>query len=186
MKIVDAKRAYSAQLDVLQTQRRALRKALEEQEKSGVSGQNFDRVELSGELRLLDAQYEAVHSGMESIIARENAIYNAETAKRQSEAVADAFGDFAKILEVYRRIASGGTVPAADERKLMEYSSELYMAAKNMALLKDREGEDYDSLWEDEEAPGEEASASEIAENTEIAVSAPADAAADTADTVRT
>ncbi len=178
MKIRDAKQAYSVQLQTLQAQRQALRKTLQEQEKSGSASQNFDRVEISRELSQLDAQYEAVRGGMEGIMARESAIHNAEAAKQQGEAMSEAMEDLAKVLEVYRRIASGGQVPPADEKKLMEFSSELYMAAKNMAFLKAQKGEKYDSLWEDEEEKGEEMSASEIAGNSEIAVASPEDVAA--------
>ncbi len=179
MKISDAKRAYSAQLQTLQAQRQTLRKTLQEQEKSGAASQNFDRVELSRELSQLDAQYEAVRGGMEGIMAREAAIHNAEAAKQQGEAMSKAADEIAKVMEVYRRIASGGQVPPADEKKLMEFSSELYMAAKNMAFLKAQKGEKYDSLWEDEEEDGgEEMSASEIAGNSEITVAAPEDVAA--------
>lgn len=179
MKISAAKQAYSAQLQTLQAQRQALRKTLQEQENSGAFNQNFDRVELSRELSLLDAQYEAVRGGMEGIMARESAIHNAEVSKQQGEAMAEAAEELSKMLEVYRRIASGGQVPPADERKLMEFSSELYMAAKNMAFLKAQKGEKYDSLWEDEEEDkGEEMSASEIAGNSEIAVASPEDVAA--------
>ncbi len=54
-------------------------------------------------------------------------------------------------MEVARRIMKGAKVPASDEKKLMEYSMELYMAAKNMAVLNEnKKKEEYDSLWDDE------------------------------------
>ena len=57
----------------------------------------------------------------------------------------------AKNIEVARRIMKGAKVPASDEKKLMEYSMELYMAAKNMAVLNEnKKKEEYDSLWDDE------------------------------------
>ena len=56
--------------------------------------------------------------------------------------------DMIKIMEVARRIMKGAKVPASDEKKLMEYSMELYMAAKNMAVLNEnKKKEEYDSLW---------------------------------------
>ncbi len=180
MKISDAKQAYSAQLRVLQAQRQALKKTLQEQENSGAAGQNFDRVEISKELSQLDAQYEAVRGGMEGIMAKETAVHDAEAARQQGEAMSEMYGELAKIMEVYRRIASGGTVPSTDEQKLLEYSSELYMAAKNMALMRAREGEKYESLWEEEKEAGggEETTAGEIAGEAEIAVPRPEDVAA--------
>ena len=77
------------------------------------------------------------------------------------------------MLEIYRRIASGGQVPPEDEQRLMEYSHELYMAAKTAAMLQEG-GEKYDSLLEDEEEKsGGEKTASEIAGEAEISVPAP-------------
>ncbi len=179
MKIGDAKQAYSACLNTLQAQRQAIRKTLREQEKDGAADRNFDRVELSKELSRLDAQYEAVQGGMEQIMAQESMIHDAAAARQQGEAMSKSFAEMAKILEVYRRIASGGKVPTADERKLMEYSSELYMAAKNMALMAAREDKEYDSLWEDEEAEDESGpSTGETAENAEIAAAPPEQLAA--------
>jgi len=184
MKIRDAKQAYSAQLNTLQAQRLTLRKTLQEQKENPTVGQHFDTVELSRELSILDAQYEATQQGMESIMAQENMVHDAEVARQQGDAMADAYKDMAKIMEVYRRIASGARVPAKDEQKLMEYSSELYMAAKNMALLQKRNDKEYDSLWEDKEDSEEEMSPEEIAGDTEISVAAPeavAEAAAQSA-----
>lgn len=181
MKIKDARQAYSAQMQTLQAQRQVLRKTLQEQKDSGSLSQRFDTVELSRELSVLDAQYEATRQGMEGIMARESMIQDAETARQQGDAVKDAYADMAKILEVYRRIASGARVPAKDEQKLMEFSSELYMAAKNMALLRERNDKKYDSLWENEEANAEEASPQEVAENSEISVASPEAVAANAA-----
>jgi len=177
MKIRDAKQAYSASLNALQARRLALRKTLQEQEKAPDAGQGFDRVELSRELSLLDAQYEAVQGGMEDIMARENMIHDAAAAKQQGEAMAESFAELRKILEVFRRIASGGRVPPGDERKLMEYSKELYMTAKNMALIAAQEDKEYDSLWDDEEEE-EEAPPDEIAANAEISAASPEQLAA--------
>ena len=76
-----------------------------------------------------------------------------EVAKQQGEAMEESMIDLGKIMEVARRIMKGGIVPPQDEQKLMEYSMELYQAAKNMAaLIEHREREEYDSLWEEAEA----------------------------------
>ena len=53
----------------------------------------------------------------------------------------------------------------------MEYNHKLYMAAKTAAMLQEGDGEEYDSLFEDEEEKnGEEKTASEIAGEAEISV----------------
>jgi len=173
VKIEDARKAYSAQLDVLRSQKQTLTKLLKDSENnSGV--RNFDRVEISRELAVVDAQYEATQGVMEDIMARKMAIHNAEAAKQQGEVLAEAADEMAKMMEIYRRIASGGEVPQKDEQRLMEYSKELYMAAKAAAMVKQGEGEKYDSVFEDEEqTEGETKDASEIAGEAEIAVPAP-------------
>ena len=179
MKIQDAQKAYSAQLDVLRDKRQTLTKLLKDSENNPGGAQNFDRVEISRELSIVDAQYEATMEAREDIIAARVAVHNAEVARQQSEVLAEAAEDMAKIMEIYRRIAAGGEVPRGDEQKLMEYSMELYMSAKTAAMIKQGEGEKYDALFEDEEpVEGETKSASEIAGETEIAAPAPEQVAA--------
>ena len=111
----------------------------------------MDRVEISRELSAVDAQYNEAQGVMESIIERETAIHNAEVAKQQGNALSKAAEEMGKMLEIYHRIASGGQVPPEDEQRLMEYNHKLYMAAKTAAMLQEGDGEEYDSLFEDEE-----------------------------------
>lgn len=60
--------------------------------------------------------------------------------------------DVMKILKTAQRIANGDKVPASDEKKVMEYSMELYLASKNAAMLKEQKKRKEDkSLWNDEE-----------------------------------
>ncbi len=74
----------------------------------------------------------------------------------------------AKIMEVARRIMRGAIVPAADEKKLMEYSEEMYQTAKSIgAMVQRQKKEKYDSLWEDEEEKAYE-DPGETAENGEV------------------
>ena len=70
-------------------------------------------------------------------------------------------------MEVARRIMKGGIVPASDEKKLMEYSMELYQSAKSIgAMVRNKDKEEYDSLWKDEEEKSYE-DPMEVADNTE-------------------
>lgn len=75
--------------------------------------------------------------------------------KEQSESskkAAKSAKDTAKILEIARRIASGAKVPKTDEQKLMEYNSQLYLSAKETAMLnQEKEKKEYDKLFEDED-----------------------------------
>ena len=177
MKIRDAKQMYSAQLDALQSKRQLLSRQLKDAEKAG-SPADFDRVEISKELSRTDAQYDALSKVMEGITATESMVHDAESARQQGQTMAKAAEDMVKIMEVYRRIASGAKVPSKDEKKLMEYDFKLYMAAKQAALMAKRNEEEYDSLWEDEEEPSEEQrDPSEAAGDTEISVPRPDGAA---------
>lgn len=179
MKIRDAKQAYSAQLDALRDKRQTLSKLLKDQENGSPELSSVDRVELTRELSQVNAQYEATQGAMTGIIARENAIHDSEVAKQQSEAMAEQAKEISKMMEVFRRISSGAKVPPADEKKLMEFNHELYMAAKSAAMMQQSD-EEYDSLWEgEEEEQGEVPDAHEIAENSEISVSSPETVAAE-------
>lgn len=152
------KQTYSSQLNALQSRRQALTKALEEQEKNGVGAQNVDRIELTKELAQVNEQYKATSGALSAVNNRETMQKSAESAKRQGEAMGESMKEMSKCLEIFRRISKGGIVPPADEQKLLEYSKELYMTAKNMALIAEQEHKKYDSLWEDEEAETEDTS----------------------------
>ncbi len=180
MKIRDAKQAYSAQLDLLRNKKQELSKLLKDQENGKPTVCAFDRVEISRELSSVNSQYEATQSIMENIVSTENLIYDTENAKQQGEAAAKQAEEMMKILEVYRRIASGSKVPPEDEKKLMDYSHEMYMAAKTATMIAEQNDKEYDSLWDDEEDSGETKDASEIAGDVEISVPAPETVAADT------
>ncbi len=77
-------------------------------------------------------------------------------AKEASDDAADAFLEQGKIMEIARRISRGDKVPPKDEKKLMEYSSELYQMAKMAAMLsRARRRKKHKSLFEDEEEKNE-------------------------------
>lgn len=69
-----------------------------------------------------------------------------------SEGLAEAAEEMSKILIIARRIAHGDIVPATDEKKLMEYSYELYLSSKMAALLHaDEKHKKYKSLFDEDE-----------------------------------
>lgn len=155
MKINEMKSSYSAQVQSLWAKKQSLTRALKEQEKDG-SVSSFDRVELSKELKKVDAEYKAAQKGMESVMMMETAIQNGEASRRQAKAMEKAAKMMSKMMEIYRRIASGGRVPPEDENALMSYSKELYMAAKAAALLqKDKEHKKYETLLDEEDKSDE-------------------------------
>lgn len=111
------------------------------------------------------------------------AYWNAAVADQQADASAEYAEDMAKIMEVARRIMRGDIVPASDEKKLMEYSEEMYQTAKSVgAMVHRQKREKYKSLWGDEEEK-QYPDPREAAENAEAPGDGPAvvDAAATTA-----
>lgn len=78
-----------------------------------------------------------------------------EQAEAANEA-GDAFADMAKMMEIARRIARGDRVPPKDEKKLMEFSDELYQASKAAAMVaKNRNPKKHKTLFPDEEENAE-------------------------------
>lgn len=80
-----------------------------------------------------------------------------EAAKENAEAAGEGFDEMAKAMEIARRIAKGDRVPPFDEKKLMEFSSELYQMAKAAAAIHANEKhKNHKSLYEDEESDSEQ------------------------------
>jgi len=181
MKIKDARAMYSVQLQKYQDKKLEISKQKKELEKkSQIDITNKDiyaeqMVQLDLSYGKVSERYDAYHKYMESLSTMHMAIANAESAKQQGEAVADAYEDMGKIYEVARRISKGDKVPPEDEKKLMEYSMEMYLAAKSAAMVnKNKDSEEHDSLWEDEEPAGEQVDPMEVADNTEVGMPGPA------------
>lgn len=78
-----------------------------------------------------------------------------EMYRKQIEAsdnAAESTEDYAKVMEIARRIANGDKVPYTDEKKLLEYSYKLYMAVKSAALINaDKKHKEYDALFDEED-----------------------------------
>ncbi len=173
MKIGEASRIYSARIKDLNEQRNALyeqKKALEDgkiqmtDEEASELGKAIDRVELN---------CDSASKTMESINAQKMMLQNAESVERQGKTAAKQAEDYSKCLEVARRISRGDKVPAKDEQKLLEFSSEMYQMAKSMAAAAQNEKvKKHKSLWkdEDEENQQPESSVEETVDNMECAV----------------
>lgn len=173
MKIAEARQLYNAQIRAYREQHTILTKQkqeLEQKMKTTPDGKSI----YANEAAVLELTIEAVtkkqseyQNYMDKLLQQWSATANMVSAEQQGEAMEDYVEDMGKILEVARRLMKGAIVPATDERKLMEYSMELYQTAKNMgALAKEKEKEKYDSLWEDEEKKEYE-DPIETADNTE-------------------
>ena len=179
MKINEARKIYSSQLREYREQKNLLNKQKQElEQKSKTAGKEEQAVfakeaavlELS--INALDEKREEYQEYMNKLTEQWAAKANMIVAEQQGEAAKEYVEDLAKIMEVARRLMKGGIVPASDERKLMEYSMELYQAAKNIGALA-KEREEYDSLWEEKKEEAEVEDPMEAADNTEAFAEGP-------------
>lgn len=188
MKISEARSVYTAQINQQREQREKLLKQQEELKQQRESGSDGGVVlELSEEYRSkekelqekVDALSDLIKQNEESrdrIITMEAGIANAESSRQQADAMKKYGEDMAKCLEIARRISEGDKVPPQDEKKLMDFNREIYMAAKSMAVMnQQKKHKEYDSLWGEEEKGEKKIDPMEKAANTEIEAAAPAE-----------
>ena len=181
MKIGEAKAIYRDQISAYQEQKNILAKqkqALEEKMKYDPEAKKLfaeEAATLELTINALDEKKAEYCDYLSKLNAQWAGQVNALSSKQQGEAMKEYNQDLMKIMEVARRLMKGAIVPPTDERKLMEYSMELYQAAKNIgALAKQREKEEYDSLWKDEEEKAAPEDPMEVADNKEAFSSGPA------------
>ncbi|MBP3611011.1 MAG: hypothetical protein J6J42_11840 [Lachnospiraceae bacterium] len=181
MKISEARQCYSAQIKAYREQQTALAKQKQELEAKinmTPDGKNIYAEEaavLELTRKAVEEKQNEYRDYMEKLTEQWAAVSNMVSAEQQGEAMAEYTEDLGKIMEVARRIMKGGIVPPADEKKLLDYSPEMYQAAKNIgALAKKKEKEEYESLW-DEEKKGAEAmeDPTAVADNTEAFAAGP-------------
>ncbi len=164
MKISEARQLYSAQIKEYREQQVLLskqKKELEEKMNSVEDG----KIIYANEAAVLELTMEAVdkkkteyQNYMDKLLEQWSATSNMISSKQQGEAMEEYVEDMGKIMEVARRLMKGHVVPGSDEKKLMEYSMELYQAAKNIgAIAKQEKKEKYESLWEEKEENVQEA-----------------------------
>lgn len=179
MTIKETRQIYCAQIKAYQAQKLQLAKQKQALEKK-IAASEDGQAAFSEEAAILELTMDAVNQKqteyqdyMSAITEQWAAYANALSAEQQGDAMAEYVEDLGKILEVARRLMKGGIVPASDEKKLMEFSMELYQAAKNIgSIVKQREKEEYDSLWKDEEEKEYE-DPIEAADNTEAFAEGP-------------
>ena len=181
MKIAEARQRYSSQIRAYHEQHSALfkqKKELEEKMKSEENGTVMyvnEAATLELTIKAVEEQKNKYQEYMDKLMQQWNAIVNMEVSKQQGEAMEESVADMGKIMEVARRLMQGGIVPPTDEKKLMEYSMELYQAAKNIgAMMQRKKREECDSLWEDKEEKAPAEDPTEIADNAESFAPGPA------------
>lgn len=181
MKIAEARSIYSTQIKVyheqhtiLSKQKRELEEKIKSEENGNVIYAN-EAATLELTIKAVEEQKDQYQKYMDKLMQQQTAIANMEVAKQQGEAMEESVEDLGKIMEVARRLMDGDIVPPTDEKKLMEYSMELYQAAKNIgALMKKKESKEYDSLWEEEKEKNAVEDPTQIADNAEAFTSGPA------------
>lgn len=182
MKIGEATKIYSAKLRDINDQRNALyekKKALEQ----GKIEMTDDEVKaLSKAIDRIELKRDNASKAMEGINTQKTFLQEAESSKRAGEAAAKQAENYSKCLEVARRIARGDKVPLKDEQKLLEFSSEMYQMAKNMASVaqQNEKVKKHKSLWKDEDENQQpEKSVEEVVDNMECGVALSPDISAD-------
>lgn len=185
MKVGEAQELYRAQRATIIDRRKKLVKKKEEvdnklkttfdSEKKEIYANEAATLELS--INALNERFDENQEVLDRLTNQYVSVFNAEVSKQQKDAMEDAAMEMSKIMETARRIGKGARVPASDEKKVMEYSMELYLAAKNLAMLNkmnQKKKEKYDSLWGDEEEK-QEYDPEGKAENAETSVGMPED-----------
>lgn len=188
MKIGEAQQLYRGQVKSYQSQQAALSKQLQEvRTKMKYSPENQEAFEseaatLELTLDALKDKKEEYQDYLSKLADQYCAYWNAAVAEQQKDASKEYAEDMGKIFEVARRLMKGAIVPASDEKKLMEFSMDMYQMAKNIgAMVQRQKKEKYKSLWEDEEKKEYE-DPREAAENAEAVSGGPE--VVDVADTI--
>lgn len=173
MKIGESQQIYREQVREYQAQKLAVSKQLQtvrsrmEASPDGQEKYGSEAATLELTLDALNEKQTEYQDYLSRLADQYCAYWNATVSEQQSDAMEEYTEDMCKVMEVARRIMKGSIVPASDEKKLMEYSMELYQAAKNIGSMVQRQKrEKYDSLWKDEEEK-EYDDPQEAAENAE-------------------
>ncbi len=188
MKIGEAQQIYREQVKEYRAQKAELSKQLKNI-RSRMEGAADKKEQYASEaatleltINALDEKEDEYQEYLDKLADQYCAYWNATVAEQQGDAAQEYGEEMGKILQVAHRIMRGAVVPASDEKKLMEFSDELYQTAKSIgAMVQRRKKEKYDSLWGDEEKK-EYDDPQEVAENAEASIDGPE--IVDVADTI--
>lgn len=177
MKIEEARIQYNQQIKSYREQQVLLqqqKKELEQKINTTPDGKEVfanEAATLELTIEVVNKKQDEYREYMDKLMEQWAATANMVSAEQQGDAMKDYVEDLGKIMEVARRIMKGGIVPPQDEKKLMDYSMEMYQAAKNIGAMA-KEKEEYDTLWEEEEEKEYE-DPNEVADNTEAFAEGP-------------
>lgn len=181
MTVGEARKAYSMQLKSYNIQKCNLAKKKAELDEK-IKKTDNGAVLYANEAAILELTYNAVaekqneyQDYMNQLMEQWSAKFNEIATKENAEAEKEGFAELQKIMEVVRRMTHGDSVPATDEKKVMEYDKDMYQMAKQaqmMARIREKDRKDHDSLWDDEEK-AERVDANEAAEGQEAFADGP-------------
>ena len=136
MKIGEARQLYSSQIKQYHEQQVLLAKKKQDLQnkmntvKDGKKIFANEAAVLELTIKAVDEKQKEYKDYMADLLEQWSATANMISAEQQGDAMEEYAEDLGKIMEVARRLMKGGIVPPNDEKKLMEYSMELYQAAK--------------------------------------------------------
>lgn len=181
MTVGEARQAYSMQLKSYNIQKCKLGEQKSDLDMKIKTTENGSVV-FANEAAALELTYNAVaekqneyQNYMDQLMEQWDTKFNEIATQQKVEAEKEGFEDLARIMTVARRLMHGDIVPQSDEKKLMEYDSDLYQMAKNaqmMAQIREKDRKKHESLWEDEEKK-EQVDAMEEAEGQEAFAAGP-------------
>lgn len=181
MTVGEARQAYSMQLKSYNIQKCKLAQHKSDLDMKIKTTENGSVV-FANEAAALELTYNAVaekqneyQNYMDQLMEQWDTKFNEIATQQKVEAEKEGFEDLARIMTVARRLMHGDIVPQSDEKKLMEYDSDLYQMAKNaqmMAQIREKDRKKHESLWEDEEKK-EQVDAMEEAEGQEAFAAGP-------------
>lgn len=179
MKIGEAQQIYREQVREYREQKLIVSRKLEEARKR-MEASPKDQEKYASEAATLELTLDALDEKqaeyqeyLDKLADQYCAHWNATVAEQQGDAAKEYAADMGKLMEVARRIMKGAIVPAADEKKLMEFDNDLYQTAKSIgAMARRQKREKYDSLWKEKEEK-EYDDPQEVAENAEVSGQGP-------------
>ena len=118
--------------------------------------------EKAGKQLLKDRQEYGARLFMEAELANQ---------KTQAEASSKYTEDIAKVMTVYRAMSKGDIVPPQDEKRLRDYNSDLYQAAKlAQAMAQMEERKKHKSQWDEREEAQHQAKMEKLRAESEKAM----------------
>ena len=182
MKIGEASRIYSAQMNKIRDKRNQLLEQKKALEKGEIEMTDDEVASLKKAIDRVDIQYAKASEFMEGFNMQKSLMQDAEASRQQGDAMAKAADDYIKCVEVARRIARGDKVPPKDEKKLLEFNAEMYQMAKNMGSMvkRNEKQKEHKSLWKNgDEDRANVQSPEEVVDNMECGMTMPTEIISD-------